>query len=114
MFNPVLNAAADRIPQDPLERQLPIVSFADKDTEAMFFRGRVRRFAQIERQAYRKLHMLNAAVDLRDLRAPPGNRLEALEGGLAGLHSIRVNKRWRICFVWTDEGPDRVEIVDYH
>lgn len=58
--------------------------------------------------------MLNAAVELRDLRSPPGNRLESLQGNRAGQCSIRINDQWRICFVWTDLGPQGVEIVDYH
>ncbi|SFJ80961.1 proteic killer suppression protein [Stutzerimonas kunmingensis] len=58
--------------------------------------------------------MLNAATELRDLRSPPGNRLELLQGNRAGQHSIRINDQWRICFVWTDAGPMQVEIVDYH
>ncbi|WP_312256130.1 type II toxin-antitoxin system RelE/ParE family toxin [Stutzerimonas nitrititolerans] len=64
--------------------------------------------------ATRKLAMLNAATELRDLRSPPGNRLEPLQGNRAGQHSIRINDQWRICFVWTDAGPTQVEIVDYH
>jgi len=66
--------------------------------------------------AERKLTMLNAAAELRDLRSPPGNMLEALSGDRHGQHSISIsiNKQWRICFVWTDEGPMDVEIVDYH
>ena len=62
----------------------------------------------------RKLGYLNAAATLSDLRAPPGNRLEALKGNRQGQHSIRVNDQWRICFVWTVEGPKDVEFVDYH
>jgi toxin HigB-1 len=62
----------------------------------------------------RKLGYLNAAATLNDLRAPPGNRLEALKGDRHGQHSIRVNDQWRICFVWTPEGPMDVEFVDYH
>jgi len=58
--------------------------------------------------------MLDAATELRDLRSPPGNRLEALSGNRAGQHSIRVNDQWRLCFTWTDNGPINVEIVDYH
>lgn len=58
--------------------------------------------------------MLDAASALRDLRSPPGNRLEALSGNRAGQHSIRVNDQWRVCFTWTDNGPVNVEIVDYH
>ncbi|MGQ0684989.1 type II toxin-antitoxin system RelE/ParE family toxin [Bradyrhizobium sp.] len=62
----------------------------------------------------RKLQYLNAAVSLDDLRSPPANRLEALKGDRAGQHSIRVNDQFRICFVWTKEGPENVEFVDYH
>ena len=62
----------------------------------------------------RKLAMLNRAVTLDDLRVPPGNRLEALKGGRAGQYSIRVNDQFRVCFLWTSEGPRNVEIVDYH
>ena len=58
--------------------------------------------------------MLDDAIELRDLRAPPGNRLEALSGTRAGQHSIRINDQWRVCFVWSDAGPVNVEIVDYH
>jgi len=58
--------------------------------------------------------MLDAAQELKDLRAPPGNRLEALLGDRAGWHSIRINDQWRVCFVWTPQGPENVEIVDYH
>jgi len=58
--------------------------------------------------------MLDAAQELKDLRAPPGNRLEALIGDRAGWHSIRINDQWRVCFVWTPQGPENVEIVDYH
>ncbi|MCQ4322217.1 type II toxin-antitoxin system RelE/ParE family toxin [Stutzerimonas stutzeri] len=58
--------------------------------------------------------MLNAAMELRDLRSLTGNRLEALQGNRAGQHSIRINDQWRTCFVWTDAGPTQIEIVDYH
>ena len=91
-----------------------IQSFACRDTEALFNRERSRRFGAIERQARRKLLMLDAARILDDLRQPPGNRLEALRGDRAGWHSIRINDQWRLCFVWTPEGPRDVEIVDYH
>jgi proteic killer suppression protein len=74
----------------------------------------VKRFRYIEKQAVRKLDLLDAAVNLSDLRAPPGNRLEALKGDRQGQYSIRINDQWRICFVWSSEGPDHVEIVDYH
>ena len=58
--------------------------------------------------------MLDDATDLRDLKSPPGNRLEALSGDRAGQHSIRINGQWRVCFRWTAAGPENVEIVDYH
>jgi len=66
------------------------------------------------RVAVRKVAMLEAAVKLDDLRVPPANMLEALIGDRAGQHSIRINLQWRVCFVWTDNGPESVEIVDYH
>jgi len=74
----------------------------------------VRQFSAIEKQAVRKLDMVHHARDLSDLRAPPANRLEALGGDRKGQYSIRVNDQWRICFRWTREGPEDVEIVDYH
>ncbi len=66
------------------------------------------------RAAQRKITMLDAAVRLVNLRLPPGNNLEALAGDRKGQHSIRINDQWRICFRWTDAGPENVEIVDYH
>lgn len=66
------------------------------------------------RMAARKLDQIDSAKNLNELRAPPGNRLEALSGNRKGQHSIRINDRYRICFVWTDLGPYEVEIVDYH
>jgi proteic killer suppression protein len=68
----------------------------------------------MENVAQRKLQMLDDAAELRDLKSPPGNRLEALSGDRAGQHSVRINDQWRVCFVWTDAGPEDVEIVDYH
>ena len=91
-----------------------IQSFACRETEALFNRQRSRRFGAIERQARRKLLMLDAAHVLEDLRRPPGNRLEALRGNRTGSHAIRINDQWRLCFVWTRTGPQDVEIVDYH
>lgn len=70
--------------------------------------------ADLVRTAQRKLAMLDAAVRLENLRVPPGNRLEALAGDRKGQHSIRINDQWRICFKWTDAGPEDVEIADYH
>ena len=64
--------------------------------------------------AFRKLDQIDSAVELNDLRVPPGNRLEALKGDLTGQHSIRINDQYRICFIWTNSGAIEVEIVDYH
>ena len=66
------------------------------------------------RVARRKLEQLDSAGAVEDMRAPPGNRLERLSGSRAGQHSIRINEQYRICFIWTQNGPERVEIVDYH
>ncbi|WP_236852407.1 type II toxin-antitoxin system RelE/ParE family toxin [Celeribacter marinus] len=70
--------------------------------------------ANIVKRTRAMLSALDAAVVLEDLRFPPGNHLEALSGDLAGHHSVRINGQWRICFIWTDQGPAEVEIVDYH
>ena len=88
--------------------------FRCQDTERLYARQRVRRFQAIARVALRKLAMLDAAEELRDLAAPPGSRLEALRGERKGQHSIRINDQWRICFVWRDGHAYDVEIVDYH
>lgn len=93
---------------------MPIQSFKDKATETFYQTGKSRAFGNIASVAIRKLDMLDAVVALKDLRSPPGNRLEALSDDRAGQHSIRINDQWRICFVWTDHGPANVEIVDYH
>ena len=68
----------------------------------------------MQRAAQKKLRQLNAADNINDLRIPPGNRLEKLAGNRAGQHSIRINDQYRICFVWTKQGPANVEITDYH
>ena len=92
-----------------------IRTFASKDTEALFRRRPSRKLpGGIQRRAYRKLLILDAAVSRDDLRVPPGNRLEALKGDRAGQHSIRINQQWRLCFVWDDGDAYDVEIVDYH
>jgi proteic killer suppression protein len=91
-----------------------IVSFRDRDTEALACGIRVKRFVTFESIARRKLRQLEIAGRLDDLRIPPGNRLEALSGDRAGQMSIRINDQYRVCFVWTDAGPRDVEIVDYH
>jgi toxin HigB-1 len=92
-----------------------IKSFKDALTEAVA-NGEVRKGfpADLVKMARRKLGYLDAATTLGDLRAPPANRLEALKGDRKGQHSIRVNDQFRICFVWTAEGPKDVEFVDYH
>jgi proteic killer suppression protein len=91
-----------------------IRSFKDAATARLFADEDVPRFRAIERQARRKLLVLNGARALNDLRSPPGNRLEALAGDRRGQHSIRINDQWRICFVWNEGGAEQVEIVDYH
>jgi proteic killer suppression protein len=90
-------------------------SFSDKNTERVWRRELVRAFDQATQSAaLRKLLILDAAEALSDLRVPPGNRLEKLHGNRANSYSIRVNDQWRICFRWTNTGPEDVEIVDYH
>ena len=91
-----------------------IQSFRCADTQRLFETGTCRRFAAIANVATRKLAQLDAAETLEFLRAPPGNRLEALRGDRAGQHSMRVNDQYRICFRWTRNGPEDVAIVDYH
>lgn len=90
-------------------------SFADKETERVWRRQRVRKLDEgTQRAALRKLLILDAAEALDDLRIPPGNRLEKLKGDRAGSYSVRINQQRRICFRWTTAGPEDVEIVDYH
>lgn len=92
-----------------------IRSFGNDATERLWSRHRSKELdPRIERVALRKLAMLDAAESLNDLRGPPGNRVEALRGDRVGQHSIRINQQWRICFTWTDAGPQDVQIVDYH
>jgi len=92
-----------------------ITSFSCRETEKIA-RGEVSRYLPQNLQSVmqRKLRMLNAALQIRDLLIPPNNRLEILKGKRKGQHSIRVNNQWRVCFIWTAEGPTNVEIVDYH
>lgn len=91
-----------------------IRTFACKDTEKLSCGIRVTRFISFERVVRRKLRQLEIARALEDLRVPPGNRLEQLSGNRAGFHSIRINAQYRICFRWSDDGAEDVEIVDYH
>lgn len=91
-----------------------IASFKCTDTESLFRQGKTRVWSSILSVVERKLTMLDAATSLVDLKSPPGNRLEALGGDRKGQHSIRINAQWRICFVWGVNGPENVEIVDYH
>ena len=91
-----------------------IRSFKDAATARLFADQDVPRFRAIERQARKKLLLLNAAGALYDLRSPPGSRLEALKRDRQGQHSIRINDQWRVCFEWRDGGAENVEIVDYH
>jgi proteic killer suppression protein len=91
-----------------------IQSFKCRDTQALFEGRQPRRFKAFVSVAERKLAQLDAAQTLEFLKAPPGNRLEALKGARQGQHSIRINDQWRVCFCWTAAGPQDVEIVDYH
>ena len=92
-----------------------IRSFADPETERIWSGMHGRKLPpDIQAVALRKLRLINQARTVSDLRAPPGNRLEALKGDRAGQHSVRINDQWRICFVWSEGGPADVGIVDYH
>lgn len=96
---------------------MAILSFSDKDTEDLFYGGCPSAKApwkSISKVALRKLDLIDYAQELRDLMAPPGNRLEELKGNLAGHFSIRINSQWRVVFVWTSQGARDVRIMDYH
>ncbi|MGA2166964.1 MAG: type II toxin-antitoxin system RelE/ParE family toxin [Terracidiphilus sp.] len=91
-----------------------IQSFKDADTKELFEAGFSRRWTTIRAVALRKLDQIEAAINLSNLRVPPGNRLEPLKGDRVGQHSIRINDQYRICFVWKVDGAYEVEITDYH
>jgi len=93
---------------------MTIQSFVCRDTENFFSTGITSKFTAIQRTAERKLAMLDAAKVLQDLRSPPGNKLHALTDDRDGQHAIRINDQYRICFIWTVAGPEKVEITDYH
>ncbi|MEP0548633.1 MAG: type II toxin-antitoxin system RelE/ParE family toxin [Rhodothermales bacterium] len=94
---------------------MAIKSFKDKEADALFNRRRSKKIPEdTQRRALKKLRMLDAAISLDDLRVPPGNRLEALKGDRSGQHSIRINRQWRLCFVWRSGDAYEVEIEDYH
>lgn len=93
---------------------MAILSFRCKQTKKLFEGKAVPRFANFRFSAERKLQLLDNAATLDFLRSPAGNHLEALAGERQGQHSIRVNAQFRICFVWTENGPKDVEIIDYH
>lgn len=95
--------------------QFMIVNFRDDDAELLWDTGKSRRSpADIRTTAWKKLAILNAAVELDNLRIPPGNKLEALKKDRKGQHSIRINDQWRVCFKWRGNNAHDVEIVDYH
>lgn len=92
-----------------------IKSFACKETKALFYRERIRKIPpDIQRAALRKLKIIDAALDLEDLRIPPGNQLEKLKGNRQGQYSIRINDQWRICFNFERGEATGIEIIDYH
>lgn len=91
-----------------------IRSFAERETERLFQREHSRRFAAIERVAFRKLRQIESVERVEELANPPGNRLEKLRGNRKGQWSIRINDQWRICFEWRDGHAWQVEIADYH
>ena len=95
-----------------------IASFKDKATENLYHGQRSKRGQRfppdVIQAAHRKLDLLNAAKQLSDLMAPPGNRLEALKGDLRGYHSIRINDQWRVIFRWSGSDAHDVQVTDYH
>jgi len=91
-----------------------IQSFKDKNTEKLYCGRFVQKYSGFERQAVRRLQILDSATSLDDLKQLPSNRYEALKGDREGQCSIRINRQWRICFKWYDDRPQEIEITDYH
>ena len=91
-----------------------IKGFKDKDVVELYNVGQNRKYKAIERVALRKLDMIASAVALKDLKASPGSHFEPLQGDREGQHSIRINDKYRICFIWSDAGSYDIEVVDYH
>jgi toxin HigB-1 len=91
-----------------------IQSFGDEETRKLFETRKSRKWATIVAAALRRPDQIEASPSLKDLQAPPGNRLEARKGDRAGQHSIRINDQFRICFIWKKDGAHEVEITDYH
>lgn len=91
-----------------------IQTFGSEETKRLFLHEHVKRFEAFERIPLRKLEMLHAAISLTDLKVPPGNKLEKLQGKRSKYHSIRVNNQWRLCFIWKDGNAYDVGIEDYH
>lgn len=92
-----------------------ILSFKDKLTELIDNGSVGKGFpSELVRRAQQVLFLLDIAKDVNDLRSPPGSRLEKLSGDRAGQYSVRINRQWQICFIWTEAGPEQVEITDYH
>jgi proteic killer suppression protein len=97
--------------------QMAIQSFSDKNTEEFFTTGYFQKgigWANVNQITKRKLDMVHYAAQIDDLRAPPGNKLEALKGDLKGFYSIRINDQWRVIFRWSESGPSDVRITNYH
>lgn len=91
-----------------------IKSYRDKKTEDFANGNFVRAFQSFSRQAEKRLEILDAADSIGDLTVLNSNRFQALSGDRVGQFSIRINRQWRICFEWSEDGPENVEIVDYH
>ena len=96
---------------------MAIQSFDDGETESFFVSGKIGKqtgWKNVSKIVRRKLDMLNYASRLDDLKSPPGNRLELLRGNLKGFMSIRINDQWRVVFRWSEQGHERVRVIDYH